>query len=152
MYEGRLRELSEAASKGPWEEQVGSEGDWEHGHFSYVEGVVIGAEKERPWVIRFEDDYGTDQSANSRLIVFQRNTADQMADLVEAARESLKHGSHEGECDFDGDPYGSCVVHVDTSQLRDKRLRAAIVALDTRTSDLTPEETDAFERVARDRR
>ena len=57
------REKAEAATGGRWVQQVGTEyGDLGSVLNHYVEGVRAS----EGWVIRFDDEYGTDQVANAQ--------------------------------------------------------------------------------------
>lgn len=55
--------------------------------------------------------------------------ADPWAELLEAARDRLLRGQHDGPCD--NEPYGdgACSLHVEASDRRDERLARAVAAL-----------------------
>lgn len=64
-----IDELILKASPRPWRvsEELGHKGiPGEPDEPGYIEGVI---DAENNWVFRFDDDYGTDQSANAALIV-----------------------------------------------------------------------------------
>lgn len=67
---------------------------------------------------------------NADLIVFLRNHAEAIAEVVEAAGEAIKAGDHDGPCDNLDDPYEGCWLHVAASNARTALLRAALARLE----------------------
>jgi hypothetical protein len=81
----RLEALNEGATEGPWEMQISAEGGGLYGdRFTFVEGVreIRG---EHRWVVRFDDDYGTDPGADAVLIAAARNALPDLLAVAKAA-------------------------------------------------------------------
>jgi hypothetical protein len=51
---------------------------------------------------------------------------DPWMELLDAARDALRHGEHEGDCDSDS-PYEACDLHMLAARLRHDRLAAAVL-------------------------
>lgn len=81
-----LQEWSDRATPEPWNVETESDGG-EYGAWSmYARGVSGGDPKEWVWVVRFDDDYGTDQFADAHFIAAARKYLPRLIAALRASR------------------------------------------------------------------
>lgn len=81
-----IKARCEAATPGPWIAETETDGD-QHEWWSYVVGVRAEVPEQWQWVFKFDDDYGTDQTADATFIAHARTDVPALVAEVERWKE-----------------------------------------------------------------